>query len=96
MGEEKSKEMILGHEHRTYTLLKFMDNPDKHTLRNFLRVAIADDKTTTMTGTIPEYGEVTNVPMIALDSETILLVGNSYLAVLELHKDKEVSDEPNS
>ena len=74
-------------EHKTFELLKLLTDPPRSTIKALLRAATSEDTTHTMSGTIPEVGVIENVPVINLDAETILLIGKTYLAVLELHEE---------
>jgi hypothetical protein len=75
--------MTISNEHKDYRLTKLIDKPDKEGKKALFRAATADDITHTMSGNIPEVGDVRNVPVITLDARTIMLVGNSYLVILE-------------
>jgi len=82
------------HEHRSFELVKLITNPDKQGRRALLRAAIGDSVTHTMSGTIPDVGEIVNVPTINLDDKTILIIGNNYIAILA--EPCEVLDDSNS
>ncbi len=74
------------HEHFTYKLAEFYDNPPNLSLRMLTRAIETNDRKTTISAFIPDLGDVENVPIISLSPSTIMLIGPSWIAIFDLYK----------
>ena len=84
----------VGHEHKSWHNPKIYLDPPRKTMETLNRAVETMDDPSWMSGSIPEIGEITDIPMLALSPTTIILVGKTWLATLEAYvmPENEASD----
>jgi len=75
----------VGHEHKSWTLVCLYNEVPKRNIEALYRAVLSMDSFSQMSGTIPEIGEIVDMPMIALGPTTIMLIGQTWLAILEAY-----------